>query len=183
MPVGCAVPVHARKDGLEVILGAPAQPAGQGFVTLPLALISPENFVDVEMDFLVRDFGLDQCVELGVRPRLSSQEHVEVLLFDPIHRAGGATETDIRRLMLAAGAGASAEMNPDLVLVMAADLLELADQPDHPILGLADGQVAKLNARAGDAPLAEVAWFNDQAGRLEILLERGHVLLWHVGDN
>jgi len=130
--------VDVPEDGLEVVLGTAAQPTGQSFVPLLLAFVSPQNLVYVEVNLFVGDLRLNKDVELRIRPGLPSQEHVEVLLLHAIHRAGGAPESDIRQLMLAAGTGAAAKMNSDLVLIVAADLLELADQSDHPILGLAD---------------------------------------------
>ena len=62
MTVGCAVAVHVRKDGLEVVLGAATQPTSQGFASLLLALVSPQHLVDVEMNLFVGNLGLSEEV-------------------------------------------------------------------------------------------------------------------------
>jgi hypothetical protein len=67
----------------------------------------------------------------------------------------GAAKTDVRNLVLAAGTRAAAEMNPDFAFVPAALRFELIDEFDHPVLGLGNGEVAKLDTRATHAGLCE----------------------------
>ena len=135
------------------------------------------------MDLLIRNLGLNQDIEPCIRPRFSSEEHIKVLLFHAIDCSGGSSKTNVGHLVLAAGTGTATEMNPDLVLIVAAGLFQLANQTDHPVLGLGHGQITKLNPCTRDAALAEITRLHHQACHLKFLLEACHILLGNIGNN
>jgi hypothetical protein len=67
-----------------------------------------------------------------------------------------AAKSDICDLVLPTTGRAAAEMHPNLILVPTAGSLQLIDQLDHSVLGFGHGEIAELDAGAGDAAFPEI---------------------------
>ena len=91
-------------------------------------------------------------------------------------------KTNVGDLVLSARRRAAAEMNADFVFIPTARRLQLLDQTDHPVFGFRDGEIAKLDAGAAHAALAEVGRFVNQAVGVQLGFERVEVCFRHVDD-